>query len=76
MAGSNHLGNGKLNLGSLREYYRRELLEILDKCSGSKVCSFALLCGIDFMHKRSEVEAFPANLNIIRIILCPEYFHY
>ncbi|XP_052800544.1 vacuolar protein sorting-associated protein 33A-like isoform X4 [Mya arenaria] len=37
MAGSgNHLGNGKLNLGSLRDYYRRELLECLDKCNGTK----------------------------------------
>ena len=37
MAASSHLGSGKINLGSLRDYYRRELLECLDKCNGTKV---------------------------------------
>ena len=36
-AASAHLGSGKINLGSLRDYYRRELLECLDKCNGTKV---------------------------------------
>ncbi|XP_045171518.1 vacuolar protein sorting-associated protein 33A-like isoform X2 [Mercenaria mercenaria] len=35
-SGASHLGNGKINLGALRDYYRRELLECLDKCSGTK----------------------------------------
>jgi hypothetical protein len=37
-SGASHLGNGKINLGALRDYYRRELLECLDKCIGTKVC--------------------------------------
>jgi len=32
-----HLSGGKVNLAILRESYRRELLECLDKCQGSKV---------------------------------------
>ena len=36
-SGASHLGNGKINLGFLRDYYRRELLECLEKCSGTKV---------------------------------------
>ena len=32
-----HLSGGKVNLAILRESYRRELLECLDKCPGSKV---------------------------------------
>ncbi|XP_060558501.1 vacuolar protein sorting-associated protein 33A-like isoform X2 [Ruditapes philippinarum] len=35
-SGASHLGNGKINLGALRDYYRRELLECLDKCIGTK----------------------------------------
>jgi hypothetical protein len=34
--GGTHLSSGKINLGLLRDFYRRELLETLDKCSGSK----------------------------------------
>jgi len=33
----NHLSGGRVNLAILRESYRRELLECLDKCQGSKV---------------------------------------
>ncbi|ELT89435.1 hypothetical protein CAPTEDRAFT_101629 [Capitella teleta] len=33
---ASHLSNGPVNLGVLRESYRRELLECLDKCTGSK----------------------------------------
>ena len=39
-AASAHLGSGKINLSSLRDYYRRELLECLDKCNGTKVHLF------------------------------------
>ncbi|KAL4223148.1 Vacuolar protein sorting-associated protein 33A [Mactra antiquata] len=35
-SGSSHLGTGKINLNHLRDFYRRELLECIDKCSGSK----------------------------------------
>ena len=34
---ASHLTSGRINLGILRESYRRELLECLDKCIGSKV---------------------------------------
>ncbi len=34
---ASHLTSGRVNLGVLRETYRRELLECLDKCIGSKV---------------------------------------
>ncbi len=34
---ASHLTSGRVNLGVLRESYRRELLECLDKCVGSKV---------------------------------------
>jgi len=40
-----HLSSGKVNLAVLRESYRRELLECLDKCQGSKVNSnLFLMC--------------------------------
>ncbi|KAL3857445.1 hypothetical protein ACJMK2_012115 [Sinanodonta woodiana] len=35
-SGAQHLSTGKINLGILRDHYRRELLECLDKCIGSK----------------------------------------
>ncbi|KAK3587055.1 hypothetical protein CHS0354_014922, partial [Potamilus streckersoni] len=35
-SGAQHLSTGKINLGVLRDHYRRELLECLDKCIGSK----------------------------------------
>ena len=35
-----HLSGGKVNLAILRESYRRELLECLDKCQGSKVSKY------------------------------------
>lgn len=34
---ASHLASGRVNLAILRESYRRELLECLDKCVGSKV---------------------------------------
>jgi hypothetical protein len=34
---ASHLSSGPVNLGVLRESYRRELLECLDRCTGSKV---------------------------------------
>ncbi|CAG2204838.1 VPS33A [Mytilus edulis] len=34
--GGSHLSSGKINLSLLRDFYRRELLEALDKCLGSK----------------------------------------
>jgi len=37
MASQSHLSGGKVNLAVLRETHRRELLECLDKCQGSKV---------------------------------------
>lgn len=43
MSGNNssHLSSGTVNLGLLREHARRELLKLLDKCSGSKVSFFS-----------------------------------
>ena len=40
-----YLSGGKVNLAILRESYRRELLDCLDKCQGSKVSS----CLIQFL---------------------------
>ena len=34
---ASHLSSGKVNLAVLRENYRRELLECLDRYQGSKV---------------------------------------
>ena len=34
---ASHLASGGINFGILRESYRRELLDCLDKCAGSKV---------------------------------------
>ena len=34
---ASHLGSGRINLADLRESYRSELLECLDRCTGSKV---------------------------------------
>ena len=39
-----HLSGGRVNLAILRESYRRELLECLDKCQGSKVSSRLISC--------------------------------
>ncbi|KAL5017366.1 hypothetical protein ScPMuIL_006955 [Solemya velum] len=33
---ASHLASGKINLSLLRDFYRRELLECLDKCLGTK----------------------------------------
>ncbi|KAK6192041.1 hypothetical protein SNE40_003590 [Patella caerulea] len=35
-AGPAHLSSGKINLGVLRDHYRRELIECIDKCTGTK----------------------------------------
>ncbi|XP_071092847.1 vacuolar protein sorting-associated protein 33A-like isoform X1 [Haliotis cracherodii] len=35
-AGGAHLSSGKINLSLLRDFYRREFLECLDKCLGTK----------------------------------------
>ena len=38
---ASHLSGGRVNLAILRESYRRELLECLDRCAGTKVsCVF------------------------------------
>ncbi len=34
---STHLARGKLNIGLVQEEARKELLDLLDKCEGSKV---------------------------------------
>ena len=34
---ASHLSNGPVNLGLIREDSRRELINLLDKCAGSKV---------------------------------------
>ena len=34
---SAHLSRGKLNVGLLQEQAKKELLDLLDKCHGSKV---------------------------------------
>lgn len=41
---ASHLGSGRVNLTILRESYRRELLECLDKCTGNKVVLPPLHC--------------------------------
>ncbi|ESO97948.1 hypothetical protein LOTGIDRAFT_209143 [Lottia gigantea] len=35
-SGSSHLSSGKINLGVLRDHYRRELVECIDRCTGTK----------------------------------------
>ena len=37
---SSHLSSGKINLAILRELYRRELVELLDSCTGKKVIDY------------------------------------
>ena len=46
-SGAAHLSSSKLNLGLLRDFYRREFLECIDKCLGTKVilCEVYLLAG-------------------------------
>lgn len=43
-----HLTSGKVNLGLLRDFYRKEFLDCLDKCMGTKVfkalVAFKVLC--------------------------------
>lgn len=34
---SSHLTRGKLNIGLVQEKARKELLDLLDKCDGTKV---------------------------------------
>lgn len=34
---STHLSKGKLNIGLVQERARKELLDLIDKCEGSKV---------------------------------------
>lgn len=41
---ASHLASGRINLAVLRESYRRELLECLDRCTGSKVALMGLAC--------------------------------
>ena len=38
-----HLSSGRVNLALMREGVRRQLLKCLDKCPGSKVCTFFFL---------------------------------
>ena len=38
-SGAAHLSSSKLNLGLLRDFYRREFLECIDRCLGTKVIS-------------------------------------
>lgn len=41
---STHLTRGKLNIGLIQEQARKELLDLLDRCDGSKVsCSVIIL---------------------------------
>lgn len=34
---ASHLSSGRINVSVVRESYRREFLELLDKCHGTKV---------------------------------------
>lgn len=37
---ASHLSSGRINLSVVRESYRREFLELLDKCHGTKVAIY------------------------------------
>ncbi|CAL1537718.1 unnamed protein product [Lymnaea stagnalis] len=66
MAGSGaaHLNTSKLNLGVLRDYYRRSFLECIDKCKGSKALvwddgltgPFGLIAEASMLKEHHEVE--------------------
>ncbi|XP_059169291.1 vacuolar protein sorting-associated protein 33A-like isoform X2 [Physella acuta] len=66
MAGSGaaHLNTSKLNLGILRDFYRREFLECIDKCIGSKALvwddgltgPFGLIAEASLLKEQHEVE--------------------
>ena len=66
-ASSGHLGSGKINLGFLRDYYRRELLECLDKCHGTKVIvlqvnnRYCHYLTVDLCESRSGMCFFPTT---------------
>lgn len=49
-SGSAHLSSSKLNLGLLRDFYRREFLECIDRCMGTKVrITTAMVSSKDFI---------------------------
>ncbi|KAK3771335.1 hypothetical protein RRG08_024291 [Elysia crispata] len=66
MAGSGaaHLHLGKLNLSILRDFYRREFLECIDKCTGTKALvwddgltgPFGLIAEASMLKEQHEVE--------------------
>ncbi|CAG5119015.1 unnamed protein product, partial [Candidula unifasciata] len=63
-AGASHLNSSKLNLGILREFYRREFLESIDKCIGTKALvwddgltgPFGLIAEASLLKEQHEVE--------------------
>ena len=59
-----HLSGGRVNIGLVREAARKELLNCLDKCPGSKVrCTDIYLDGI-------------FALNAFLICVFPSYFYF
>ncbi|XP_052712538.1 vacuolar protein sorting-associated protein 33A-like isoform X1 [Crassostrea angulata] len=69
MGSTGHLSNGKLNLNLLRDYYRRELLECLDKCLGSKALvwddaltgPFGLIAEYSLLKEHEVEKMFPLS---------------
>ncbi|KAK0047696.1 vacuolar protein sorting-associated protein 33A isoform X1 [Biomphalaria pfeifferi] len=63
-SGASHLNTSKLNLGVLRDYYRRLFLECIDKCSGTKALvwddgltgPFGLIAEASLLKDQHEVE--------------------
>ena len=56
-AGGNHLSNGRVNVGLLRECARRELLQCLNKQPGSKVTRKFL-----YLHVTYKLQCFRFRL--------------
>ncbi|XP_021346292.1 vacuolar protein sorting-associated protein 33A-like isoform X1 [Mizuhopecten yessoensis] len=67
MSAAGHLSTGKINLSLLRDFYRRELLESLDRCSGTKALvwddaltgAFGLIAEYSLLKEHEVEKMFP-----------------
>ncbi|KAK3088447.1 hypothetical protein FSP39_019326 [Pinctada imbricata] len=70
-SGVSHLSSGKINLNLLRDFYRRELLESLDKCLGTKALvwddaltgPFGLIAEYSLLKEHEVEKMFPLSAN-------------
>ncbi|XP_025089148.1 vacuolar protein sorting-associated protein 33A-like isoform X2 [Pomacea canaliculata] len=69
-SGSAHLSSSKLNLGLLRDFYRREFLECIDRCMGTKALvwddgltgPFGLIAEYSLLREHEVDKMFPLRL--------------